>query len=262
MKLIPKYQTGNIFQVFMPTPIQPVAPTKPASTSEAGSGASILSDDLYKKLLDGGGLTNEVNAFADAVQKLEQSPTAFLDKRNRGMGIQMAAKLVELKNNKELFNNAVKEASDNAALHEVAVDASGRLFTRGQKGTITTINAQDAAKNGTKVLTLSELLNDRQINPNLIYNQSVFQVANQSIGVKRIQEHVHSLISEINTYANKTEKHISKEQLVKDLSSKFGRAPSQSELDSLGVIAGGDQFKIVESIKTKEKAVPTALNYI
>lgn len=101
---IRKFQSGG-FATFTPLiESMPTAAAVPPSGGATGSGkeqSTVLDQDLYKKLIEDGGLVNDVNAFVDEIQKIESTPTPFLSSSNRNSTLRMFAKINELKELKE-----------------------------------------------------------------------------------------------------------------------------------------------------------------
>lgn len=100
---IRKFQSGG-FATFTPLIESMPAAAVPPTGGATGSGkeqSTILDQDLYKKLIEDGGLVNDVNAFVDEIQKTESGPTPFLSSSNRNSTLRMFAKINELKELKE-----------------------------------------------------------------------------------------------------------------------------------------------------------------
>ena len=96
-----------------------------------------------------------------------------------------------------MYSEAVKLAQSNGALNEVAIGNYGELFVKEKDGNIKAISTSDYLKSGgkKKVLTMSELMNERQYNPKLAWNSSIFSVANSSIGSEKIFSTIKGMIA-------------------------------------------------------------------
>lgn len=100
---ISKLQGGG-FVSFTPilkqSPTQAVAPS--GASAESGSEqSSVLDQDLYKRLIQDGGLVSDVNVFVNQIQSSEQTPFGYLDSGNRSNTLKMFSKVNELRQNRE-----------------------------------------------------------------------------------------------------------------------------------------------------------------
>jgi hypothetical protein len=95
---IKKLQGGG-FATFTPIvpnmPVNPVRPSGSDSSESKTESSSLLDKDVYKKLIEAGGLVNDVNHFVEQVQELESSGS-YLDPSNRNSAIMLVGKVNEL----------------------------------------------------------------------------------------------------------------------------------------------------------------------
>ena len=93
---VKKFQGGGMATF---TPIVPTIPTaaiKPDTKSETTEEGSLLDKDIYKKLIDAGGLINDVNYFVEQIAELESGDNPYLLGGNRHSAINMIGKVNEL----------------------------------------------------------------------------------------------------------------------------------------------------------------------
>lgn len=268
-KGIQKFQTGGGFASFTPV-IRPM-PTAPVAQNpqDDSKNASVLDDDLYKDLIKSGGLVNDVNFFASQLAEIESDPFAYANPNSRAKTLQLMAKINEIKQNKSFWDQAVKEASSNGALDEAAIGSQGELFVQGEDGNIGKISMKTYSEKPEqyKVLSVSELLNARQYNPNLVFDRSIFAVAEQSVGLTKITDHIKSAIGLIAEAGVTSEKTYSKEQIGKRLKAAFGKTPTEAERQGLQTLlelaeSPGDYVKVYNESSGKRHNIDKALNYI
>src|SRR5690606_2305382 len=103
---------------------------------------SILDDDIYKRLINEGGLVNDVNLFVQEMQALENDPlnSVFGDTNSY---LKLIGKVNNLVRNKQNYIAAIKEASQGGGLNEVAVDPSRNVYYRGEDGKVKTMNLSE-----------------------------------------------------------------------------------------------------------------------
>lgn len=285
---IDKKQTGGSFarlsSPFTSTSLyQPPAPSTAGYSGSGGYGSSkedneetILSKDIYKELLTKGGLTNDVQQFIDEIVSAQYSPFSIIDPNNSAQAIRQIAKVVEIQNNKALWDDALTTAKTNQSYAETAMSSIGELFYKNEAGEIETISLGQYKKNPEKykrLLSVADLLLERQRNPNLAFNTRVFNIVKESVATQSVLDKVKSLYESIGEYTQNTDRHYTKEEIKKlyesekDLLTKAGRKPTAQELKSFKILSEaletpGEFLQI--NIKEKEKAkdLNSAFNYI
>ena len=269
---IQKLQRGGGIATFTPI-IEQASPQDAALVSSFGETpkkSSILDDASFKQLLKGEGLTNDIIAFTNELSKLESSSTnPFVSGSNRGYGLKAIAKIYELKNNKEAWQDAIKTSRENGGYSEVAVGNQGELYTKDSSGKIGTIDATEYAKNRNKVkvLSVAELLNERQNNSQLTGQNQVFDVANNSVGMGKITDHIKGLISAFGTESQDETKTYSKDQLAEQYKQLSGKKPTAEDMTSMKTLANilstpGDYYKVTQENSSERNHVDKALDYI
>lgn len=269
MKVINKYQGGGLVA------FTPIAYTSGDSgvvpqTQQQEGKQSLLDEDAYKELIKSGGLVSDVNKFTDEMMSISSEPLAFLNSNTSRSALKVIAKVNELKRNKERWDDALKTSNASGGLGEVAVGTMGEVYTRKPDGKISAISIQDYKKHSEKykLLNVSELLTARQYDQQLAYDDSIFSVAENSIGMNKITEHIKGLVSALGTESYAQERHYSKEQIAREISQLTGikqpTAEIQVSLQKLAELANtpGDYYKVTTLNKSEKNHIDKALKYI
>ena len=238
--------------MYQPTPsappAMPTAPSGAVSASASKQSTSILDDDLKKELLSKGGLVNETNALIQEIIKLEsQSDNPFLNQSTRSNTLEIIAKINELRQNKNMWEQSFDLSKSSGGLSEIAVGNKGELYVRGEQG-LQAMSVSDYKKNAGKVkaLSVAELLEERNSNPGLVGNSSIFNVANNSIGIEKISDYASKIVNALGKEVRKSQEIYDRSELQGRLQAlgtevqSTGRTPSQEELKG---------FEILETLK-------------
>lgn len=231
--IIKRFQNGGGFATF--TPIIKTAPqhtTSGSNQSESKTQSSILDDKLYAELIKGG-LTNDVNALVSQLIELEStSDMPFTNTNTRATSLRLIGKINEIRQNKLLWEGAVSKAEKSGGLDEVAVGTSGEVYTKDDKNKIKAISLQEYSENkdSIKLLSVAELMNERNHNAQLTGQNNIFNVANNAIGLKQITTHIKDLINAFGTESVSSDKTYSKEQILTELGKYAGKKPTAEEL--------------------------------
>lgn len=270
---IRKFQGGG-FAAFTPivnTMPQPAAVSASSSTTTTKEPASsLLDDDTFKELLTKGGLVNDVNSLVGELARLETSDTnPFLSNANRGLALKMIGKVNELRQSKSLWEDAVKTSTASGGLAEVAVGTSGEVYIKDKDNKIKPISLGDYTKQKGEVrlLTVSELLNERQYNPQLTGQNGIFNVANNAIGINKITDHIKDLVKALGVEGSETSQFYSKDQAKTYLQGLGVKAPTAEEKEAIStlqnIIATPGAYAQVETSKSGQRQhIDKALNYI
>ena len=270
---INKFQKGGEFVQFTPVlrSLQQLdLPTqkedKSSSSSSSSSKKGLVDDDLYKELI-GKGLTNDVNLLVDELVKIEQRGFSNPDDPTRTL--RLLAKVNEIQNNKENWKNAVKTAESSGGLGEIAVNSNGEVYIRGERGIQTmSLEQYKKSKDKVKTLTVSELMNARQMDPKLAYNNSIFSIAQQSIGVDKINDRIKTLVLAFGEETMNSERHYSKDQIINEVAKLQGvEKPNAAQLKALNSLyelmnTPGDYVKVVEKDSSTRNQIEVGLQYL
>ncbi len=202
MKYTRKLQYGGLV-LYQPTPASPSMPTAPSQGAVGASdkqGSSWLDDDLIKEIMDVGGLTNETNEVLASLMSIG-GPNPFLQSSNRRNSIAYASKINELRQNKAMWDRSYELAKASGGLGEVAVGTSGELYVQDSEGNIKTASVAEYKKNSDKyrALSVAELLEQRNTNPNLAGLNNIFNVADTSIGIEKISDYARQIVAALGT---------------------------------------------------------------
>lgn len=271
---INKLQGGGLIS-FTPIFKSPQETSQVESSTGSGSGESELLDkEAYKELIKTGGLVNDVNQFVEQLNSLQSDPLALLNKDNSARALKVVAKINELKQNKKLWEQAVDKSTQTGGLSELAVGTMGELYARTQNGKIEQISSSQYSNspNKYKLLTVSELLNARQFDPQLTYDTNAFVVAENSVGMEKITEHIKNIIQTLGKETQSMESYIDKKDIINRLSQGLGiQKPTTEQLNQLQELSNvatsigeGPEgiYKIKKSLESERGYLSEAFNYI
>jgi len=247
-----------------PAPQQSTSTSTQASSSEKSGEEGVMNDKIYEKLM-GAGLVNDVNDFATKMTTLQQdyfgASNTFGAKPMINY-LQQIAKVNQLMENKKAWDSAVATSEKTGGYGETAIGTNNEVYTRRGDGQIQAIslNTYKENKGKVKLLTVSELLNARNFEAQLTGQNGVFEVANTSIGMNKISDHVQSIVSMVKLASDSTDFYATKDMSSEIAKITGSRKPTQKELDALSSITADGSYKITSS--SKQKDLTTALNYI
>lgn len=198
MKVIPKFQRGGTYDQYFTsyTPIQSSGEsspqrTIPSSTSEKGE---LTQKDFFEMLKDINGLPNEMSKIVNNLLntfKLSNLTGISTD----DLASSYLKNLYEIKiaaQNQKRYEEVLSNAQKNGSLAEPAISMDGRIIIQNEDGSIKPISVDTYNSNRDKysgrVLTVSNLANMRKYDPQLVNNQSVFEIINNSMGYEAFQE--------------------------------------------------------------------------
>jgi hypothetical protein len=272
---INKYQNGGGFATFLPiikggnTPTQKTSKRSTTSKKEEEEEAGIVDDKLYAELIKEG-LRNDVDMFIDKLIEIESSDLAYTDPQNR---LRMQRLLEKDINNilqqKSYWTDSINKAKEAGGLNEVAVGSSGEVFVKDKKGKVEAISTSEYKRKheGTPVMTVAELLNARQFNPDLAFNSEVFSVAQSAVGLKTITDHAQKLMETLSDYSESSDLVYDKKDLRQQLEYLEAQPASESVINAMKDLeevlnTPGDYAEVKTSYTSKRKNIDRALNYI
>lgn len=188
--------------------------------------------------------------------------------------LDLLPKVVEMKNNKKLWESAMKTAESSGGLNEIAVGNSGELYVRGENGAISTMSVATYKKNASKVeaLTIAQLMDARERDVFLANNNDVFVVANNSIGMEEITKYAQNIISKIGTEKKSSERVYDRDTVMAMRSRiqeelQAGRMPTDDEVQGFALLdtlasSSSDYNKVKEETSTQKNQIMKAVNYI
>jgi type II secretory pathway component GspD/PulD (secretin) len=162
----------------------------------------------------------------------------------------------------------MKIAKESGGLDEIAVKGSA-LYVKNAEGQVGTINLSEYKKHADKlkVLTVSELMNERQNNPLLVGRNDLFDVANTSIGLEKITNTIKELISAISLEKIKDEKIYPRAKFEADLQAVSGVKPSSEQakaMEQLKIVLSNpsEYYKVTTETSSKRRYLETAYDYL
>lgn len=234
--------------------------------------SSLLDDKVFEDLM-GKGLTNDVNSFVNEMIKLESNQiNPFASSGNRSSALRLVGKINELKQNKTAYDEAIKTAQSNGGYGEIAVGNNGELYAKDNAGKVSQIsidqyNKMDNSSNF-RVLTVAELMNERQNNPNLVGQNSLFNVSNNAIGFNKITDHIKGLVAALGTETTEETKTYSRQSIEATLRSmEINKKPTIEEQKSMQELkqiltTPSEYYKINTKNSSERNRINIALNYI
>ncbi len=253
----------------------PEGASSEAKSSKIKSG-SILDEDIIKELMKGEGLTNDTNKFLEDLMKIEQSSThPYLKSNNRIASLAVVSKYVEIKNNKQNWTIAKASAEKSGGLGEIAVGNQGEVFVKDLKTNAIKGISVENYKNNSKdlhLLSVSELLEERNSNPYLTGQNSILSIASSSIGMDNIIVNIQKVISALGTQESKSEYVYDKQQgseQARKISAglQAGKPITEGErkgFELLNRVMGSPEryHKVTEESSTEKRYLTDALEYI
>lgn len=213
MKLIPKFQSGNKFNAYFTTyePIQISVPQQASEKRSAGTSNNndnstkgrLTEKDLFEMVKDIDGLPNEMQGIVNRLMNsFQMSQLTGVDVNN--LATTYLSNLYQIKvaaQNKKKYDEAFSNANKNGALGEPAISLDGQLIVQTSDGKIAEVPLETYFSNQGEYtpLTISNLANMRAYDQNLAYNQTVFDIMNNSIGYESFQELLKSAIQSLGT---------------------------------------------------------------
>ena len=141
------------------------------------------------------------------------------------------------------------------------------MYIKNNKGVIveTTAERLRDSKGEFTPLTVAELLGERNNNPQLTGQNTIFEVANNSIGMEEIIKYSKSIITSLGTESTKREGLKSVEEAVQSLKELgvniSGRVPTNSEIASMQVLKNiADNPTKYASVSEEVRTEKTHLN--
>jgi len=211
---IHKYQAGGMFPVYQPLPVQaPQAPAPMAQTTEgatAQAAAPALDKSIVTKLL-GAGLTNDVMAFSDQMNKAYEAYAGMSEMErgtHKGQELRQIMKgdigqINMLMRNQQEFDSSREKVKSQDAFGEFATTARGLVVKDITTGTLSEISHSDYAndlhsgKRKYQALTNAELINEREYNPLLVNDKNSINALNSSMGMEAIKKEITSVLANL-----------------------------------------------------------------
>lgn len=255
---------------FTPVLATPPGAGQQGTAKEEGKKESLVDDNVFKELMDKGGLTNDVNSFVEELIQLEQSSdNPFLNNSTRVTALRMIGRVNELKQSKAQWQEALDHAKSVDSIGEVAVGSYGEVYTKDQDNNIKAISLSEFNKNrdSIKLMSVGELMYERQHNPRLVNQNSIFNIANDSIGLSKITNHIKGIISAFGVEEDSETRVYSKEQTLKELGKFTGKTPTSEEAQAVKrlqdlINTPGEFYKVKTENSSERRQALKAVQYI
>ena len=248
---------------------------KESSKSDSGpkNSTGILDDEIYKELVNKGGLMNDVDYLVQKLHSLQSAVVnPFMDSSNSSSALKMISEINRLRQSNEIWKEAKRFARSQDSLGEIAVGHSGEVFIKNNDNKIQAISASEYKKrrDSVRLLTNAELLHERNQNPFLVGNDNISSVVGSSVGLTKITDHIKGIISAFGTTSFSDEKTYTKAQadeIRKQLGQSVGQTPSREQMESLQVLnsiidSPGDYAKVKLEKSTERGQAMKAARYI
>lgn len=209
MYLKRKYQVGGI--AYTPyLPAQAGSPQETTSSSGTSSGKTEKITGTFKKeiidLLKEQGIPSDATVFLNAAEKLlvkSKSLSNFSlfggtnDDYDMSDLIKVQKLANDLKYNKTLEGEAIKQVTKEAAGSEVALTDTGHLYVQDKDGNLKRISSSEYVKNRDSYipLTNNQLMYLRQQDPNLAFKTDILNDLQNTIGMSTITKQLRDIIN-------------------------------------------------------------------
>lgn len=201
-----KMQQGGVapFTVFRPAAVGGETTTGSQATSSGKSSEKDPKLDLVKELfknMSGKGLPIDIQMVHGQLSKLFKKAQLFGEEMTTddiaSIYINSMQQLNNLQHSQKVYERALQVATQNDALHEVAVTSSGKYIVQnGETGKLSEASLQEIQEKGLNPLTNEQLISMREYNPDLAFNkgdQLMNLVVNNGVGMSKISQMLNSL---------------------------------------------------------------------
>lgn len=200
MKVTPKHQKGGNLDAFFTTyvPVQIQAPNQTSSqqrssgNSQSSEKGKLTEKDFFDMLKDIDGLPNEMNAIVgNLMSTFQMNNLTGIDSGN--LAIMYLQNLYQIKvaaQNKATYDKVIEQASKSGSMSEPAISLDGRLVAQNDQGQVEYVDLDTyfSSPNQYHLLSVSNLANLRKYDPSLAYNQTIFNIIDNSIGFEEFQD--------------------------------------------------------------------------
>ena len=205
-------------------------------------GLPIDASKVYSQIT---GLLNKYKAFGEEMST-DDIASMYLSAMNQ---------INHLKYSQDAYNKAHAVAVANDSLDEIAVGINGEMALQDAEGEVTlgTYAKWKESEGKLNPLTNGQLLTMRAHSPNLAFNDKVFDIVNNGIGLTKISAQIKSMAASLGSSTEKIEG-------ISEVESKQVKA-------GLKILAGTDgtpdgHYQVTTNTKEQSQQVKAALNYI
>lgn len=262
-----KYREIQVMQqgggVFFSAVADPAAQTAQQQSTSSGSSKDnkLISDSVLNELFQKA-MPNDVRKFTRMLAEFEQQVDMGLPVNKRAL-YDLQAYANQIIKQSDYMDKAEKQAVENGAWDEVAIDNRGNIYAVDEKGKLQTVKVSDYNPEKYQALSIGELIQMRKENDQLVDRQDIITTIGNSIGTEKINDYIQNIIKTVGQNETTSEAY-------KDLSSIIGgmaKRPTMSELQTLqGLSSQIDKigmdaiFKVTEGQSSKN--IQDAFKYI
>lgn len=186
------------------------------TTKDSKKGNSIIDNDMIKQLV-GKGITSDVNVSMQGIVQLQTQYDQLEDVDKNSQEGMMLLNRIQLQStqvnhllrNAEQFKEQQTRVVSNNALNEIAVTDRGVIIQHKQSGKIIAISPEQLTSASEedlqqyKLLTNAELINEREYNQALQFDNTTFQQLNNSTGFINIKKEIKEVLATVNASSEK-----------------------------------------------------------
>ena len=264
-----KFQYGGVapFTIYRPLGVGGESSYAQSNTSSSGSGKSEKDTAAKDKLDMIKELFKSIKGLPVDVAKVYQDIMGTLNKAKAfgeelstddlaSMYLSSMQKMAQLKYSEDAYEKAKALATQNEALNEIAVGTSGEMvFQNLNTGEykIGTIGSKMFKDKEWNPLTNDQILELRAKSPNMVFNDQMFNIVNNGVGLNKISAEIKSLAAGLTTTDRKIEG-------ISEVQNNRVKAGLQILAGVQGTPDG--YYKVTQNSKDSRANVDAALNYI
>lgn len=275
MKIIPKFQGGggfdSLFTVYNPATQrsrqQQASHVEKSTKSESSEDKGKLTEkDLFTMLKDIKGLPNEMKSIVSnlidtlSISKmtgvgLEDLSTTYL---------QSLYKITQATDNKAMYDEAYKKAIETGSMTEPAITANGELVVQDNSGKVQKVTLENFVQNKDKyknILTVSNLLNLRAYDPSFVYDYTVFDTVNSSMGYSAFQKLIKQAVQSLGTDTVSRSMFSNEYQASKGLE-VLNELKDQEQLQDVSSVSSDQLYRYKIINKTQKNQIDQLTSYI
>lgn len=263
-----KMQLGGVapFTVYRPLGVggENVVSTQTTSSTDSKSSKDTAAKDKLDMIKE---LFKQVQGLPIDVSRVYQEISGVLNKAKAfgedlttddiaSMYLNVMNKMSQLKYSSESYKQAHAQAVSNEALNEIAVGSRGELILQNMDtGEVRRGSYSEWINSGKKLnpLTNSQVLEMRAKDPHFVFDDDIFNIVNNGVGLSKISKEIKSIASTLGSYEKKIEG-------ISEVQSNKIKAGLQTLAGYDGTPDGF--YKISQDTKDSSANVKLALNYI
>lgn len=254
-------QGGGVFFSAVADPAAQTAQQQQTSSGSSKEEGGLISDSVLNDLFKHS-LSNDFRKFTGMLQNLQQELNMGLPVNKRKL-FDLQTYANQIVNQYNDLEKAEKQAVENGAWDEVAIDNRGNIYAVDEKGKLQTVKVSDYNPEKYQALSIGELIQMRKENDQLVDRQDIITTVGNAIGTEKINDYIQNIIKTVGQNETTSEAY-------KDLSGIIGgmaKRPTMSELQTLqGLSSQIDKigmdaiFKVTEGQSSKN--IQEAFKYI